>query len=80
MPLKSIRDLVGPQDSPSTEVTYVGPSTDVPVTLDLLAAVVRAQPDLTAKHDRLCYERERVDLGDGLVLVTAVCFPTKGAA
>jgi hypothetical protein len=74
MPLKSYRELlVGEQrPKPAAEVTYVAPENEYALTLDRVAALVRARPEMASQT--LCYEVERVSLGDGMVLITSACF------
>lgn len=78
MPLKDWRTLYAEAErpKPTTEVTYVAPDTEIEMTLDRLAAFVRQHPDTPGF---LCYEVERVSLGDGLVLITSRCFEPEAA-
>lgn len=78
MPLKSARELMEDRQPPKppipSQITYVVPDTEPVFTIDRLAALVRQCPEFGRPGEFAFYEVERVDLGNGHVLITAETF------
>lgn len=78
MPLKSHRELMEEPNSQKppilSQMTYVVPHDEPVFTVDDLAALVKQCPELGRPGEFAFYEVERVDLGNGYVLITAETF------
>lgn len=78
MPLKSQRELMDEPNSRKppipSQITYVVPDTEPVFTFDRLAAFIRRYPQFGRPGEFAFYEIDRVDLGNGHVLITAETF------